>query len=366
MKIKYFKSIFLFLLTTSLVFANNTGPVLKGRYTKEKKIKKEYNVNTNALLKINNSYGNVDITSWSENRIVIEVTIKTNGNNEEKVAEKLNDIDVDFEASAGFVSAITRIGKDRNNSWWNSWNNSSNVNMEINYLIKMPITNSVDLNNDYGGIFLNKLEGQAKISCDYGKLELGELMADNNYLNFDYTNNSTIGYMKSGKINADYSAFTLEKAENVELNADYTKSSFNSVKNLNYDCDYGSVTAEQIGKITGRGDYLSVKFGSVSGDVNINADYGSIKIDELTAKAGDVVIQSDYAGIKLGYSADYNFRFSIKLEYAGLGGEEDFEINKQRIESSDKFYEGYYGSASAKNSININSEYGGVTFNKIN
>ena len=53
---------------------------LKGKYTKEKTIKKEYQVNADALLKVNNSYGNLNITSWSENRVLIEVHIKTNGN----------------------------------------------------------------------------------------------------------------------------------------------------------------------------------------------------------------------------------------------------------------------------------------------
>ncbi len=364
MRIKYFNVLLVFLAATTLSFAHNTDPNrLKGRYTKEKKIKKEYNVNSDAMLRISNSYGNVDVTSWNENRVVIEVTVKTNGNNEDKVAEKLDDIDVEFDANGGLVYARTKIGKEKS-SWWNSWNDNNNVNMEINYAIKVPVTNSVDLSNDYGGIFLNRIEGQAKISCDYGRLELGELMAENNYLSFDYTNNSTIGYMKSGKINADYSSFTLEKSEYVELNADYTKSTFEDINSLNYACDYGNLTAENLGKITGRGDYLSVRLGQIMGDVNLNADYGSIKIDKLTSEAGDVVIQSDYAGITIGYAQDYNFTFNIKLEYAGLSGDDDFEMIKKRIESSDKYYEGYYGNSSSQNNININSEYGGVTFKK--
>lgn len=162
----------------------------------------------------------------------ITVVITTNGNDEEKVAKQLDEIDVSFDASPQMVSAETRIEKE-NRSWWSSWtsgNSSNNVNMEINYIVKVPVTNAVDLNNDYGGIYLNKIKGKASISCDYGHLELGELLAENNILSFDYTNNSTIGFMKSGKINADYSTFTLEKAETIELNADYTKSTFKALK----------------------------------------------------------------------------------------------------------------------------------------
>ncbi|RXG15678.1 hypothetical protein DSM03_10289 [Leeuwenhoekiella aestuarii] len=367
MKINYYKTLLLFLVTSAVTFANGNDPDrFKGRYTKEKKITKEYNVNSDALLKINNSYGNVDVISWEQNKVVIEVIVKTNGNDEDKVMEKLNEIEVKFDASADMVSARTEIEEGRS-SWWSSWTSSNNnVNMEINYKIKVPVTNKVDLSNDYGGISIDKIKGVAKISCDYGHLDLGELLADNNVLSFDYTNNSNITYMKSGKISADYSSFTLEKAENVVLNADYTKSNFGTVKNLKFSCDYGGVSLDAANNIEGSSDYLSVKLGKVSGNLDLNMDYGSLRIDELTANAGNVRINTEYAGVKVGYNAAYKFNFIIKLDYASLKGEEEFEITKRQIESSDKYYEGYYGSASAKNNLSINSEYGGVSFYKVN
>ncbi|TVZ50894.1 hypothetical protein [Dokdonia sp. Hel_I_53] len=344
-----------------IAFAGLSNP--NGKYTKEKKIKKEYSVNSDAKLLIKNSYGEVNMVSWSENRIVIEVHVKTNGNDEDRVKDKLDEIDVQFEASASFVSAKTTFDNNSSRSWWNSWK-SSNVNMEINYTIKLPVFAVIDISNDYGGITLDRIEGNAKISCDYGKITIGELLADNNYLNFDYTKNSTIGYMKSGRINADYSTFVLENGGNVDLNADYSKSEFGIIKDLNYNCDYGSVRTKESNNITGRGDYLSAKLGTVNGHLNINADYGSIRIDEMSPSAGDIVIQSDYTGINIGYDSAYSFTFNIKLEYAGLSGKDNLNIRKERKDSGDAYYEGYYKSSSSQNNININSDYGGVTLHK--
>ena len=73
----------------------------------------------------------------------------------------------------------------------------------------MPVKNSVNLSNDYGNIILDRVDGHAKISCDYGRLDLGELRGRNNQLSFDYTSKSEIGYMNSGEIRADYSGFTI-------------------------------------------------------------------------------------------------------------------------------------------------------------
>ncbi|MBW2937941.1 hypothetical protein KXJ69_07480 [Aureisphaera sp. CAU 1614] len=355
----------LVLLVPALVSAN-IDPKFNGKYTKEKKLKKEFAVNAEAGLTVDNSYGNIDIVTWNENRIVIEVHIRTNGNDEERVQEKLDNIDVDFSGSASKVTAKT-IFKDRKNSSWSFWgnNNNKNVHMEINYTIKMPVTNSVDLNNDYGSININEIKGNAKINCDYGQLNLGRLLADNNYLNFDYTKNSTISYMKSGKINADYSSFTLDKVEYLELNADYTNSEVNEVGSINYNNDYGKLNIGKVGKLLGRGDYIPLRVDVLTESLNVNTDYGSVTVDRMKSSVKDVTIDSDYAGVKLYYDSDANFNFYIDLSYAGLNGEEDLEITKTSKDYSSKTYSGYYGRKDSGNTININSGYGGVTLKKL-
>ncbi|WP_047419884.1 hypothetical protein [Cellulophaga sp. Hel_I_12] len=361
MKKQLYKYPLLLLLIVPLSIFAHTG--VKGKHTKEKSIKKEYAVNADALLKVSNSYGNLNITSWNQDRIVIEVSIKVNGNNEDKVQQKLDEITVAFEANNSMVSARTIF--DNNKSSWNwNWGSNNNVNMQIDYNIKVPIKNSVHLNNDYGSIILDRIDGHAKISCDYGRLEIGELHGRNNELNFDYTSKSTIGYINSGKISADYSGFTIDKAGNLEINADYTNSTILNMENLSYSCDYGKIDIGSVNNLEGNGDYINVIAATVHGNVAINSDYGGIQIGQMAADAGNVSIKSDYTGIKIGYHPDYQFTFEINTEYAGLNGKENFEFTLSRENSSEKYYKGFYGNANAKNTITISSEYGGITFTK--
>ncbi len=350
----------LLLLVPAVMLGNDK---FKGKYTKEKTLNKEYSVNANATLEVDNSYGNIDVVTWNENRIVIEVTIRTNGNNEERVQEKLNDIDVQFSGSSSRVTAETVFkGRKNNWSWWGSKKNK--VSMEINYSIKMPVSNSVDLSNDYGGINLGDLDGTASISCDYGQMNIGELRGDGNYLNFDYTKNSTIDYMKTGKINADYSGFTVRRADRLELNADYSKSEIDNVNTLEYNCDYGKLTVGTVGNMTGQADYLPHNIGTVNGSLDLNTDYGSITVDRMSSSAGDVTIKSDYTGIKLGIASGYNFDFTLDMDYGSFKGKENVNVQHSSKDGSDRMYSGYHGQSGSGNNIRINSSYGGITFNK--
>lgn len=356
----HFKAIIAFLMLPMMMVAHEKD--WTGKYTKEKTIHKEYDVNATATLKVGNSYGNLDITTWNENRIVIDVFISTNGNNEEKVQKKLDDIDVKFSASDEWVAAETQFNKRNSKRWW-SWGND-NVSMKINYVIKLPASNNVILSNDYGTINLDKLDGRADINCDYGTIITKELMGSENKLNFDYTKNSYFEYVNNAKINADYSDYKIAKAKNLEINADYSSSHIEVAEDISYNCDYGNLKVDNVNSVEGNGDYLTLRLGTVYKDLNIEGDYGSMKVENMAATAGDVYVSSDYMKITIGYDPGYSFEFDLDLQYASLKGKEDLEITKEREQSGDKYYFGYHGDKSTSNRIKINSEYGGVTFKK--
>ena len=361
MKLKIqFRLALLLLLMPFILMANNSIELAKT--TKERKIKKSFNVSSNATLKVKNSFGNLNIITWDESRIEFDITIKVTGNSDEKVQDRLDRINVEFSSSNDLVSAITMIGKNEKN-WWN-WGKKMNLQLEINYVIKMPITNNVDLSNDYGTINLDKLEGVATLSCDYGKINTKELMSDHNEISFDYSNNCYFEYIKSGEINADYSGFTVSKTENLVLNADYTKSIIEISENVDYNCDYGSLKIDNINNLNGQGDYLSLRLGNVYKNIDVHTNYGSLKIDRMASKAKNINIKSDFTGITIGHDPDYSFDFQIDIDYASLRESDGFNFTIKEIDVTEKKYRGYHGSQNSGNLVKINSEYGSVTFKK--
>ncbi|MDT0678205.1 hypothetical protein [Autumnicola musiva] len=361
MKTTLYKLFFLAIIAPSLAFSNNE---FKDKHTEKKKISKEFKVSATSSLMIDNSYGNIDISTWDENRVVIEVFIETNGNDEEAVKRKLNNINIEFSQSSAGVSAKTHFSKE-DQSWWNQlFGSSNNVNMQINYVIKAPARNNVNLSNDYGGIYLDRLLGNSKISCDYGKIDIGELRGNSNDINFDYTRNSHIGYVKNAEINADYSDYVIEEAGKLNINADYTSSNILKVEDATFNCDYGSISIEKVRRLKGNGDYLTTKIGRVFTSVILDLDYGSASIEKLVKGMKEVKIESDYTGIKIGYDEAQPFSFNITTSYGDVNGVNDFEVSKRHESGTRKTYQGYHLSVSSGNHVNISTSYGSVSFRK--
>lgn len=355
MKFIYKLTLIVFLIPL-VSFANDNAK----KHEKTRTIKKDFSVNADAIVRLNNRYGNLNIMTWDQNRVEIEVKITVKGNDLEQVEKKLSSIDVVFNSSDNFVEAETVFEKYK--SSWGWWGKGNNVHYQINYNVKMPITNNVDLDNDYGNIYLDDLKGSADINCDYGKISIGDLMGVNNDINLDYCSSSTIAYLKSGDINIDYSKLTVEKATKVKLNADYSTAVFRTLETLDFNTDYGSVRVDDGIHISGNGDYTSMRFGTVRKNLDLDTDYGSIRVKDLSKGFERVNITSQYAGIKIGTSSTNNFNFEIDLQYASFKRDDDnVELYKSIVKSTKKYYEGVFGKGSSSSKITIKSQYGSVS-----
>lgn len=353
MKLLYSTIVLLFISLT--INANDVK-----KHEKSKTINKEFTVNKNAKVSISNKYGDVKVTTWTKNKVAIEVIITVKGNDLDDVERKLNSIDVAFESGNSFVDAKTIFEKER--SSWKFWNNNNKTNYKINYIVKMPETNSVNLNNDYGSIYLDNLIGKASINCDYGKIAVGELAAEDNSINLDYCSSSTIGFMKSGAVNIDYSKLTIEESDVLKINADYSTIKLEKSESVNFNTDYGSITIDEVTNALGNSDYTSMRFGTVKKNLKIDSDYGSISVKNLAKDFELVDIDAQYASIRIGVDANSVFDFNLELQYAGFKRDDDkIEFYKKISKTTKKYYEGKFGKGNSNSRIKIKSQYGGVS-----
>lgn len=355
-----FRLALLLLLMPFIVLASTE--IETAKTTKERTIKKSFNVSSNATLKVNNSFGNINIITWNENRIEFDITIKVTGNNADKVQDRLDRIDVDFSSSNSLVSAVTEIGKNEKN-WWN-WGKKASLKMEINYVIKMPMTNNVDLSNKFGSITLDKLKGSSKIRCDHGKITTKELLSNNNVINFNHTKNSYFEYIKEGKISANHSGYTIAKTEQIDIKANHTSSTVEYAEHVDYNCNFGSIKVDNVNNLEGKGNHLTIRVGTIFKDLEINANHGSLKINRIASKANSIVINSQFTSSTIGFDAAFNFNFDLDFQHGSLRDSEGFNFINKETNHTTKNYKGYYGTKDSGNMVKINSKHGSVSFKK--
>lgn len=363
MKKKFFKALSYSLLA-SIFLISSVSWSMPQKITETKEIKKEFTVNSDATLTLDNQYGNINVHSWDQDKVEIIVDIQVEGRKRERVLEQLEDIHIAFSNTADAVSVKTHLEDPRNNSSWFSFNwsffDNENQNFHINYTVKMPSSNQAVFYNEYGNIFLDELKGSATIDCEYGKLDIGRLLHHDNKIELAYSSNSNIEYMKQGTVQVDYSSLDIEESEAIDLNADYSRVQIDVVDELEFNYDYGKLGLGSVGNVEGDGDYVSITIDEVHYDAAISLDYGALKIRSIGADARSITIDSDYAAIALGIDPDWSFDFEVETEYAGFKSDFGLDYLKKIKENEDSYFQGSYGTAAKKGTLNITSDYGGI------
>ncbi|MFB9080333.1 hypothetical protein ACFFLS_19555 [Flavobacterium procerum] len=349
---KLYKILFLLLLIPYLGLANDDTYI-----SKQKNIKKTYIVNSNAGIDIDNRYGNITVTTWDEDKIDIDITIKVSGADENWVNERLNSIDVDITALKTQVTAVTSIGNSSLKS------RGSSNSFEINYVVKIPKKGAAKLFNKYGNITTENLEATANISCKYGKINLGKLNGANNRIEIAYCQGSNIDYIKSGNIHARYSGLKINESGNLNLDTNYTDLTLNEGQNLKYECNYGTFKFQKINSVSGSGNYLTINIAEISNNLNLDTNYSKVSVGNLNEKAGNVNISSGYTDVYLGYDTNYSFDFEISTRYGGIKHDNSLDLSVSETKSNSKRISGYYRKK-GQNKMNISSNYGSVTLVK--
>lgn len=329
----------------------------KGKFTKQKTMNKAYIVNADADISIDNSYGNVNVTTWNENKIELDILIKVSGDNEDWVNKRLDGISISLEPLKNKVTAVTKIDK-------NSGGRKGNTNsIEIHYIIKIPKNGGVSITNKYGDISTADLFAATDIKCKYGKVTLGKLNGKSTRIDISYCTKSSVESLNTATISANYSGMTIGDFETLNLKSDYTDFILNSGRNLKYEASYGKIIIGKISNLEGSGDYLTVGVQELLGNLKIDTKYSKINIGQVNPKAGNINILSSYTAIGINYNPLYVFDFDIKIKYGNLKYDPELEINSKQENGSSKSYSGY-NKKTGSNKVQLASDYGNISLNK--
>lgn len=322
----------------------------EGDFVKEKAVNKTYTTSSNAKIKVDNSYGNINIYLWNEDKIAIQVNIKVSGNNESKVEKRLAEIDVNFSANQNVVSAQTEINGSNGN-------NNGNLSYEINYVIKIPKNGTIDLTNKYGNIAIEQLNGSAIIDLQYGNLNLGRFESKSNTFDLSYCNNSKIEFIDQVNLSSNYCDITIDKNYGANLNGNYNNFKFQHVGNIILEGNYTKLKSFTMQSFNCDGNYLTLALGDITA-TKINTNYSSIEMNG-TNKSKEISIECNYSKTKINCNSDFGFDFEIDTNYGILKENMGLKFTEKSEKNTSKSYKGS-SAATGNVKIKIESNYGSV------
>jgi len=332
------------LWSATISHAAEVTTIIKTEYTK--KFNKTFDVNATDKFIVKNRYGKIDIQTWNEPKVQVDVLVTANARSKEAGDAMLERIKVVFDQGGNYTSAITEIA-EKSSGWGSWWSGSSNDDFKIEYTIKMPEAHSLDLTNKYGHSYVADFGGSGKFTVKYGDLNANNVGgAVNLYLGYG---NGTFLNTQDVEAEIKYSKLRMGDVGHVNMTTKYSKLTFNNTKNLKTVSGYDNFT------IGG----TNVDIGKCANGADVQLSYGGLKIDELAAGFDKVDVTGSYSGIKIGIHSDANYTLNASSRYAGISYPSGLDVRRDVHSGQNKEISGTKGSGSG-GSIHITSNYGGI------
>ncbi len=139
---------------------------------KKRTVSKDYTVGKDDKLSIENSFGEVSVSTWDKSEIKVDVEISVQASTEEKAQEMMNQIKVSDNQNGGSITFKTDIGKMGNDG---KHKGDKEKKFNVSYKIFMPSGNPLTVVNSFGATNIPDMKGPVDLTSKFGELNAGKL-----------------------------------------------------------------------------------------------------------------------------------------------------------------------------------------------
>ncbi len=327
--------------------ATSTGPQETREVTRNIKIKES----TEVL--ISNKFGQVNISTWDKNEFDIVIEIEVDHRSERKRSELMEaiSIEIDDDPSNGDISFITNIGR-----------NMDGGEFHIDYTIKMPAKNPLEIKLKFGELVLSDYDGPLEIDQSFGKMQVGDLAHENVEIKQSY-GGGQIGDVNNAELNISFASgfFAVGNANELEITAKYSKLEIESASDVEIDCGFGGLEIGEVSRIEGEISYSGVEIGEVTDAAELELAFSSgFEIKKIRKGFKLIDIEAKYTNVDLYFEEDAGYEIDLEVGYGGFSyDEDDFNFASIKEESNSKEYTGRTVAA-GNGRVILSSRFGGL------
>lgn len=304
-------------------------------------------------LEISNKFGEIKINYQGGDSITIDVAVTVDAPNEKKANELLDLIEIKFGKSGSTVKAVTEIDNEF----------KSKQQFSIDYTVNIPSDKDLAITNKYGNTILDELNASGDFNIAYGNFSANQLNApENGHMEILLAyGKASIESCSYANVESNYSTLYFGGVKSLKLLSKYCVVNIEEVGDINADSKYDTFNFEEAKSVTATSKYSHFKIEELKTNLKIEAGYGSVKVDEVSADFESISIENSYGQIKLGLD-ERNYTIDASCKYCGIKYPADNFSGDRIKENNSSKINGKVGSGE-KGKVYISSNYGEINLN---
>lgn len=331
-----------------------------------KTLRKSFRAGSDAILEVNNKYGDIHITHSRNDSITVTAEITASSNSGDKINALMSDVEVNITEAGTSVRAVTSFRKGITPLFESLKGLTKNLvnfdsRLKIDYRIECPPSTVLRITNSYGDVYIGDETPVLALKLSNGNLDAAAVgNAQMMELTFCKANVRTIS---EGKLTLSFSELRTREAGTIKLSGTSSKAWIDACKSADLDSKRDDFHFGTLGVMTGTSYFSDIIADRMTGEINISAKYGNLSFENVDRGFRLIDIRSSYTDIDMALEENSAYDLEIRHvnAFVSLPGFKP-EPEKTEINAEDKVFltKASAGSGTGRPQIRIDATRGEI------
>lgn len=307
MKSKYLCALALVIL---LLF---NGAAMGQTFEKSLDVSRTFPAKAMTSIQVENKYGNINIIPWEKDSVKFEIRLEVTSSSMDRLDKVFKSIDFDFTANEYFIIAKTVFKNQKSRflseitDMASSLFNSSNA--QIDYVIYLPGTTDLTVDNKFGDLYTTNLEGKIKLSVSNGNIRAHSLTGDVR-INLEF-GDLTLHELDIAAMEINYANINIDNLTELNLTSRSSDILIDNAGSMDIQSRRDKFVVKNLGRITGDASFSNLELKIIADEMIMNSEYGGININQVATSFSRIDLSSNYTDIEILVSNTNDFDFQL-------------------------------------------------------
>ncbi len=277
-------------------------------------ISRSFRVTGNMTVDIVNKYGKVQIIHWDNDSVKFNIDMRIRAKDNQKLEKIKQSVEFEFTPGQYYVLARTTFGDSGSDvikdlvDIAGSYLSSSNS-VSINYTVMVPRSVSLRIENKFGDVYFDDLQGSLNLTLSYGNLKANRL--DGRSEIRLTSGDGEIGYFKEGQISLSYGDLYIGETGKLIAVTRSSNVSIDKAENLKLDSRRDKIYLDDAKALSGTSYFSSINLTSLENDLTFSSRYGSITVNNIQRSFALINLASEFTDLALAFERPMSFSFEL-------------------------------------------------------
>ncbi len=326
-------------------------------------VRRSFRASNSATVDITNKYGLVQVTAWDKDSVSFTIDLSIRARDDEKLQELKNSIDFNFSSGQYFIVAQTSISQSGPSLIQDLIDLAGRTfapgtsTVSINYQVQVPAYMAIKIDNRFGDVYCDDLNGNLNLNLSYGDFKSNQLGGKSDIK--VSSGDIDINYVKDGQVKASYSDIHIRRADRLYLESVISGVTIDRVSDLRLESRRDKIFLGEVGSMNGNSYFTDFRIDVLTGRIDFNMQYGELVAEDIRKGFSVINLASEYTDVDLRFERPLSFAFDMRhhrdalFNYpAGLA-----TLNTVTIDANERLMRtsGYFGTDGQMAMVNISA-----------